>query len=79
MTPSNRVLAILIQIEKIILNHKKKYIYQLNLSTRQFLTSAKKINSMFSIFLFASEWWSKLLKELNFNNKYRITARMYQQ
>ena len=60
---------------KIILNDKKNQ--QIKLSIRQFLASVKKINIMFSTFLAVSEW-SKLLKELNFNNKYRIAAKMYQ-
>ena len=60
---------------KIILNEKKNQ--QIKLSIRQFLTSAKKINTMFSIFVAASEW-SKLLRELDFNNEYGITARLYQ-
>lgn len=44
---------------------------------RQFLTSAKKINTMFNIFLATLEW-PKDLKELNFNHEHRITVRIYQ-
>ena len=39
---------------KTTLNDKKNQ--QIKLSIRQFLTSAKKINTMFSMFLAASEW-----------------------